>query len=121
MDFALWGGLTPINLDKMEELADAGAIGFKAFMSRSGTPDFPHSDAKVLKRGMKTAVACGLPVAVHAEDDLMTYALAEERRSQGKIGWRDYLDRVRSRRNCAPSGSPWILLARSVATCTLFT
>jgi allantoinase len=92
LDFALWGGLTPINLDRMEELADAGAIGFKAFMSRSGTSDFPHSDAKVLKQGMKTAAARRLPVAVHAEDDLMTHALAEERRSQGKIGWRDYLD-----------------------------
>jgi allantoinase len=92
LDFALWGGLTPINLHTMEELADAGAIGFKAFMSRCGTPDFPHSDAKVLSRGMKTAAACGLPVAVHAEDDLMTYTLAEERRSQGKTSWRDYLD-----------------------------
>jgi allantoinase len=92
LDFALWGGLTPINLDTMEELADCGAIGFKAFMSRCGTPDFPHSDAKVLRRGMKTAAARGLPVAVHAEDDLMTYTLAEERRSQGKVSWRDYLD-----------------------------
>jgi allantoinase len=41
---------------------------------------------------MKIAVARGLPVGVHAEDDEMTQALAEERRSQGKIGWRDYLD-----------------------------
>ena len=92
LDFALWGGLTPNNLDTMEELADAGAIGFKAFMSRSGTSDFSHSNALVLKRGMKIAVARGLPVGVHAEDDEMTQALAEERRSQGKIGWRDYLD-----------------------------
>jgi allantoinase len=92
LDFALWGGLTPINIDKMEELADAGVIGFKAFMSRCGTPDFPHSDAQVLKRGMKIAAARDLPVAVHAEDDLMTFTLAEERKSQGKTGWRDYLD-----------------------------
>ena len=92
LDFALWGGLTPINLDTMEEMADAGAIGFKAFMSRCGTSDFPHSDAKVLKQGMKIAAARNLPVAVHAEDDLMTYTLAEERRRQGKIGWRDYLE-----------------------------
>ena len=92
LDFALWGGLTPNNLDTMQELAEAGAIGFKAFMSRSGTSDFAHSNATVLKRGMKIAVARGLPVGVHAEDDEMTQALAEERRSQGKIGWRDYLD-----------------------------
>ncbi|MEA3164611.1 MAG: allantoinase [Verrucomicrobiota bacterium] len=92
LDFALWGGLTPINLDTMEEMADAGAIGFKAFMSRCGTSDFPNVDAPVLKRGMKIATARNLPVAVHAEDDLLTYALAEERRSQGKTGWQDYLD-----------------------------
>jgi allantoinase len=92
LDFALWGGLTPNNLDTMQELAEAGAIGFKAFMSRSGTSDFAHSNATVLKRGMKIAAACGLPVGVHAEDDEMTQALAEERRNQGKLGWRDYLD-----------------------------
>jgi allantoinase len=92
LDFALWGGLTPINLDSMEALADAGVIGFKAFMSRSGTSDFPHSDATVLKKGMKIATACGLPVAVHAEDDLMTHQLAEDYRSKGRVSWRDYLD-----------------------------
>jgi allantoinase len=92
LDFALWGGLTPNNLDTMEELADAGAIGFKAFMSRAGTSDFSHSNAGVLKRGLKIAAACGLPVGVHAEDDEMTQALAEERRTRGKIGWQDYLD-----------------------------
>jgi allantoinase len=92
LDFALWGGLTPNNLDTMEEMAEAGAIGFKAFMSRSGTSDFSHSNANVLKRGMKIAAACGLPVGVHAEDDEMTQALTDERRKQGKIGWRDYLD-----------------------------
>jgi allantoinase len=91
LDFALWGGLTPINLDSMEGLADAGVIGFKAFMSRSGTTDFPHSDAKVLKAGMTIAAARSLPVAVHAEDDAMTNDLAERSRSQGKTGWRDYI------------------------------
>ncbi len=91
LDFALWGGLTPINLDSMEGLADAGVIGFKAFMSRSGTGDFPHSDAKVLKAGMKIAAARSLPVAVHSEDDAMTHDLAERSRRQGKTGWRDYM------------------------------
>ena len=33
-DFALWGGLTPGNLDRMEELAERGVVGFKAFMSQ---------------------------------------------------------------------------------------
>ena len=32
-DFALWGGLTPDNLDELEALAERGVVGFKAFMS----------------------------------------------------------------------------------------
>src|SRR5947208_743892 len=30
VDFGLWGGLTPRNLDHMEELAARGVVGFKA-------------------------------------------------------------------------------------------
>ena len=42
-DFGLWGGLTPDNLDHLEELA-AGVVGFKAFMCDSGIDDFPRAD-----------------------------------------------------------------------------
>ena len=48
VDFALWGGLTPVNLDRMEELAGRGVIGFKAFMSSSGIDDFPAADDATL-------------------------------------------------------------------------
>src|SRR4029453_6188260 len=41
VDFALWGGLTPGNLDRLDELAARGVIGFKAFMCDSGIDDFP--------------------------------------------------------------------------------
>jgi allantoinase len=67
-DFALWGGLTPNNLDRMEELADCGVIGFKAFMSDSGIADFPRADDWTLEHGMRQAAKLGLPVAVHAEN-----------------------------------------------------
>ena len=40
VDFALWGGLVPGNVSNMEELAERGVIGFKAFMSKSGIDDF---------------------------------------------------------------------------------
>jgi allantoinase len=91
LDFGLWGGLTPINLDSLEELGDAGVVGFKAFMSRSGTDDFPRADLSVLKRGMKIAAARGLLVGVHAEDDELTQRIAAESQNVGKISWRDYL------------------------------
>src|SRR4051812_6301418 len=90
-DFALWGGLTPDNLDKMEELAERGVIGFKAFMSGSGIDDFGRADDLTLYRGMKMAARLGLPVAVHAESEEITARLGAEIRARGGRGWRDYL------------------------------
>lgn len=69
VDFALWGGLMPGNLDQLEALRDCGVIGLKAFMSDSGIADFPSSDPATLRAGMKRAAALGLIVAVHAEID----------------------------------------------------
>ncbi len=69
VDFAIWGGLVPGNLDDLEALRDRGVIGLKAFMSDSGIDDFPKSDPATLRRGMKRAAELGLLVAVHAEID----------------------------------------------------
>ena len=90
-DFALWGGLTPGNLDKMEELAERGVIGFKAFMSNSGIEDFARADDLTLHRGMSIAAKLGLPVAVHAESEELTSRLSAEASRAGKRAVRDYL------------------------------
>jgi allantoinase len=92
LDFGLWGGLTPANLDRMDELAELGVIGFKAFMSESGTSDFQRADAATLKQGMKTAARWKLPVGVHAEDNTMIESLVRAKRTAGLKHWRDYLD-----------------------------
>lgn len=68
IDFALWGGLTPDSLHHMEAMADAGAIGFKAFMCPSGIDEFQDANPSTLSQGMEIAARLGLPVAVHAED-----------------------------------------------------
>ena len=68
LDFALWAGLTPDSLNHMEAMADAGAIGFKAFMCPSGLDEFQSANPSTLRRGMEIAARLGLPVAVHAED-----------------------------------------------------
>jgi allantoinase len=91
VDFALWGGLTPDSLDHLEELAGRGAIGFKAFMSNPGTDDFRAADDATLFEGMQRAARLGLPVAVHAENDTVTAALAARAIAEGRIGMRDYL------------------------------
>lgn len=92
VDFALWGGLTPGNLDQLAGLRDAGAIGFKAFMCASGIASFPHVDAKALREGMKRAVKLGLPVAVHAEDDALVAQRTAEIKAQGRIDARAWLE-----------------------------
>src|SRR5215208_6485854 len=91
VDFALWGGLTPVNLERMEELAARGVVGFKAFMSSSGIEDFAAADDATLFAGMQCAAALGLPVAVHAENDVLTSALAATSVAGGHITARDYL------------------------------
>ena len=72
LDYGLWGGLVPGNLDRLEELAERGVIGFKAFMSNSGIDEFAHVDDVTLYEGMAIAARLGLPVAVHAENDALT-------------------------------------------------
>ena len=91
VDFALWGGLTPANLDTMEELAECGVIGFKAFMCNSGIDDFLSVDTRTLREGMKRAAAVRLPVAVHAESDAMTSRLTQQAVAAGKTSVRDFL------------------------------
>ncbi|HEU5228389.1 MAG TPA: allantoinase [Ktedonobacteraceae bacterium] len=91
VDFAFWGGIVPGNLSQLDELAERGVIGFKAFMSNSGIEDFSAVDDLTLYEGMARAAKLGKIVAVHAENDQITQALARRTRQQGKVGIRDYL------------------------------
>jgi allantoinase len=90
-DFALWGGIVPGNLDQLDELAERGVVGFKAFMSRTGTDDFRAVDDLTLYEGMTRSAMLGLPVAVHAENDQLTSSLAARAIADGRLGMRDYL------------------------------
>lgn len=80
IDFGLWGGLTPINLEHIKTLAEAGVIGFKAFMSSSGLDDFPRVDHESLKTGMEIIAETGKILALHAEDEVLTQKLARQAR-----------------------------------------
>lgn len=91
VDFALWGGLTPDSLEHMDALAERGVIGFKAFMSQSGTDDFRAADDLTLLDGMATAARLRRIVAVHAENDQITGLLARRAVAAGQVTARDYL------------------------------
>src|SRR5206468_5808026 len=72
VDYGLWGAIIPGNRDRLEELAERGVVGFKAFMSHPGTDDFGRADDRTLYEGMAEAARLGRIVAVHAENDGLT-------------------------------------------------
>src|SRR5260370_35391394 len=82
-DFGLWGGIIPGNRDHLEELAEGGVVGFKAFLCNSGLPEFPRADDLTLYEGMRVAAARGLPVAVHAESEEIVSGLTRRIRDSG--------------------------------------
>jgi allantoinase len=91
VDFAFWGGLVPGDVGRLDELAGRGVVGFKAFMAGTTMPEFPMADDLTLCEGMARAATLGLPVAVHAESEPITSALAARARREGRRGVRDYI------------------------------
>ena len=68
VDFGLWGGLVPGNVAELGGMHERGALGFKAFMCPSGIDEFPMSDEKTLREGMKRIAELDSILLVHAED-----------------------------------------------------
>jgi allantoinase len=91
-DFALWGGLVPGNVDEMEELAERGVIGFKAFLCHSGLDEFPRVDDLTLFEGLREAARLDLPIAIHAENHELIAALSQRMLTQGRRTIRDFLE-----------------------------
>jgi allantoinase len=91
VDVALWGGLVPGGVEAMDELAARGVVGFKAFMCSSGINDFAGVDDLTLYEGMCRAASLGLPVAVHAESEVITSGLARRARAAGRKAMRDFV------------------------------
>lgn len=83
-DFGFWGGFTPDNLDKLEELAECGAVGFKAFSCYSGIPEFNGIDDYAALKGMEIIKKLGLPVMIHCENNLLTKRLGEDELAAGR-------------------------------------
>src|SRR5262245_35546052 len=91
-DFALWGGLIPGKTDRLEELAELGVVGFKAFMCHSGIAEFPRADDRTLRLGMQRAGALRSLVAVHAESEALTREFTDQAEAAGRTTVRDFLE-----------------------------
>ncbi|MFB9326290.1 allantoinase AllB [Paenibacillus aurantiacus] len=87
IDYGFWGGLMPGYVRELPALAQAGVVGFKAFMSSPGDEDedaFRRSDDATLLEGMKRIAELGKILVLHAEEEsivarLIALARAEER------------------------------------------
>lgn len=67
VDFVLWGGATPKNIENLEELDKAGCIGYKGFMCFA-TEEYPQiTDGYLVEALRKVRDYDGL-IAVHAEN-----------------------------------------------------
>jgi allantoinase len=68
VDYGLWGGLVPGNLNELEGLVKRGVMGFKAFMCPSGIDEFPACDEATMRDGMQRIAELGSGLLLHAED-----------------------------------------------------
>lgn len=95
VDYAFYGGLTPDNLDHLEDLADAGAIAFKCFLStyQAEVPDdFKSIDDYTLLEGMKRIASLGKVLLIHSENAMITDGLAQQKIKEGKTSTYDFVD-----------------------------
>jgi allantoinase len=93
VDYVLWGGLVPGNLDDLEELALAGVTGFKAFLSNPGGEGegrFREVDDDTLYQGMRKIASLGGILALHAESEDITAALSADAVRSGRTSARDF-------------------------------
>jgi allantoinase len=67
VDCGFFGGLVPGNTAQIDPLADAGVLGFKAFLCHSGIDDFPNVTEADLRAAMPALARRGLPLLIHAE------------------------------------------------------
>lgn len=68
VDVGFWGGAVGSNLADLAGLHAAGVAGFKAFLSPSGVPEFPHLAGDALDDLLAEVARLGTVAAVHAED-----------------------------------------------------
>jgi allantoinase len=67
VDWAAWGGVVQDNAQEIEQLADAGVLGFKCFLVHPGIDEFTRVREPDLRAALPHVARTGLPLLVHAE------------------------------------------------------
>lgn len=84
VDYGLWGGIVPGNLDRLGELRDGGVVAAKAFMCHSGLDQYPGVDDAALYDALRRGAELGLIVGLHAESDALTTSLGQAAQAAGR-------------------------------------
>jgi allantoinase len=84
VDYGLWGGIVPGNLDRLGELRTGGVVAAKAFMCHSGLDGYPGVDDAALYAALRRGAELGLRVGLHAESDGLTTMLGQEAQAAGR-------------------------------------
>jgi allantoinase len=71
-----WGGIVPNNTEHLRPLADAGVLGFKAFLTHSGIDEFPNADEATLHAAYQALKGTNLPILAHCELTTGDYSAA---------------------------------------------
>jgi allantoinase len=67
VDVRFWAGAVPDNLEHLAAMVDAGASGFKCFLTDSGNANFGHLTPHQLHRAMEQIAGVDSVLLVHAE------------------------------------------------------
>lgn len=62
-----WGGIIPDNTADLQPLAEAGVLGFKAFLTHSGIDEFPNADEATMRRAYEALKNYRVPILAHCE------------------------------------------------------
>jgi len=84
IDFCILGGITPENLDSIQDQVDAGVVGFKAGIYHIVLPMYPRLNDGVLLEALKRNAEAGSTIGVHAENDEMISYFTEKLQKEGR-------------------------------------
>jgi allantoinase len=92
VDYALWGGFVDNNLSELETLSKTGIIGFKAFMVDTKDDTFRFVNHDLLREGMKVLAKQNRLLALHAEDNVLTWKNTDDLQARGRTDRRAWAE-----------------------------
>lgn len=91
VDYGFWGALLNYNLNELDELNDAGALGFKCFMCEPGD-DYTSLTLDEIEKSLQIIKKFNGVAGFHCEDYEIIQTLENEKLLNKKFTARDYLD-----------------------------